>query len=150
MAPQKRVFISLPTADLTAAARFATALGLNKKTDWCSEEKSVFFEYGESLYLCYHDHTTFSNWLPSGRKISSSSTTTEVIVTLSAGSPEEVDGLIAKGIEAGGKRGPNMVPEMEKYGMHSRSVEDPDGHVFEIIYCEEKPKDEKKGENGEK
>lgn len=139
---KKHVFINLPTADIAAATRFGAALGLVKKTEWCNDDKSAFFEFGDSVYISYHTRPTFSAWLPSGRTISSSSSTTEVIVTLSAESREEVDALIEKGIQAGGKRGPDMVPDMDKYGMYSRSVEDPDGHVFEIIYCEEMPQDE--------
>jgi predicted lactoylglutathione lyase len=150
MAPKKQVFINLATTSIPASTAFANALGLTYKSDWSCDgsNRSAFFEYDSNFYLCYHDQPTFSTWLFPGRKISDSTSTTEALVTFSAGSREEVDSLIAKGVEAGGKQGPNMVPDAEKYGMYSRSVEDPDGHVFEIIYCEEKPKDGQEGKEG--
>lgn len=136
MSSQKDFFINFPAADIDASTRFATAVGLTKSKLGCSEGKSAMFGYGDTLKLAYHVHSMFSTWLPSGKTISSTNAA-EVIVTLSAESREEVDVLIAKGIEAGGKRGPDMVPDAdgEKWGLYSRSVEDPDGHLFEIIYC---------------
>jgi predicted lactoylglutathione lyase len=136
MIPQKTFFINFHSADIDASTRFATALGLTKSKHGCSEGKSAMFGYGDNLQLGYHGHSMFSSWLPSGKTISSAGTA-ETIVTLSVGSREDVDALIEKGIVAGGKRGPNMVPDGEKWGLYSRSVEDPDGHLFEIIYCEE-------------
>ncbi|KAF2264319.1 hypothetical protein CC78DRAFT_568447 [Lojkania enalia] len=135
MIPQKVFFINFPAADIDAATHFVTALGLTKSKNGCSEGKSAMFGYGDNLQLGYHAHSMFSTWLPSRKTISSASTV-ETIVTLSVGSRDEVDALIQKGIEAGGKRGPNMVPDGDKWGLYSRSVEDPDGHLFEIIYCE--------------
>ena len=146
MIPQKVFFINFPSADIEATTRFATALGLTRSKIDCSEGKSAMFGYGDNLQLGYHTHSMFSTWLPSGRTISSTSTV-ETIVTLSVGSRDEVDALIQKGIEAGGKRGPDMVPDGDKWGLYSRSVEDPDGHLFEIIYCE---KVSQEGEEPEK
>jgi predicted lactoylglutathione lyase len=113
MSSQKVFFINFPASDIDAATRFATAMGFTKSKLGFSEGRSAMFEYGDSLKLAYHAHSMFSKWLPSGKTIPSP-TTVEAIITLSAGSREEVDDLVEKGIEAGGKRGPNMVPDGEK------------------------------------
>ncbi|PGH14020.1 hypothetical protein AJ79_03289 [Helicocarpus griseus UAMH5409] len=135
MASQKRSFmISLPTTDITAAIRFGTALGF--KPNQAPEDTTVHFECNESFGIFYSTHPVFGKWLPSGREVVSAKTANEVVLTVSVSSKEEVDALVERGIEAGGKRGPNMVPEGGSgcgY-IYSRSVEDPDGHLFEIIH----------------
>jgi len=71
-------------------------------------------------------------------------------VSVSAESPEEVESMIAKAVEAGGKKGPNMLPDGGEYGMYSRTVVDPDGHVFEVVYFNEKAQAQAhKGEKAE-
>ena len=152
MVYQKHVFINLPSKDVDASVRFATGLGLTKKHE-CSEpgssNKSISVSHGEGIEIFYHSPEIFSTWLFPGRKISDSTTTTQALVSLSAESKEGVDEMINGAVEAGGKRGPNMVPNAEEYGLYSRSVEDLDGHVYEIVYMDESrapctEKDEKK------
>ncbi|HEX7142974.1 MAG TPA: VOC family protein [Nitrososphaeraceae archaeon] len=59
---------------------------------------------------------------------------TEVIVALSIESREKVDDMINKVIEAGGKE--DREPQDQGW-MYSRSFEDIDGHLWEIIYMDE-------------
>lgn len=68
-----------------------------------------------------------------------------MFVSISAESKEAVDKLVAAAIEAGGKRGPDMAPEMENHGVYSRSVEDTEGNVYEIVFI-----DKTAGKCGEK
>ncbi|OAX79649.1 hypothetical protein ACJ72_06026 [Emergomyces africanus] len=137
MAPQKRTFtICFPTADINAARRFGLALGFEAGA--CFDlETTLHLKYDDSLAIFYGTHSVFSKFLPSGREISSTKTGHEVIVTLTANSREEVDDLIKKGLEAGGKPGPNMVPEEYADTVYSRSMEDPDGHLYEVVYSDE-------------
>ncbi len=58
----------------------------------------------------------------------------EVIVALSTESREKVDDMINKVIEAGGKEA--REPQDQGW-MYSRSFEDIDGHLWEIIYMDE-------------
>lgn len=60
-----------------------------------------------------------------------------MFASISADSREAVNKIVAAAIEAGGKRGPDMAPDMEKYGLYSRSVEDTEGHVYEIVFMDE-------------
>lgn len=59
---------------------------------------------------------------------------TEVIVALSTESREKVDDMINKVIEAGGKEA--REPQDQGW-IYSRSFEDIDGHLWEIIYMDE-------------
>jgi len=57
----------------------------------------------------------------------------EVIVSLSFDSPEEVDEMFAKAVAAGA----TTPPEQKEYpSMHLRSFQDLDGHVWEMLYME--------------
>ncbi|PGH31433.1 hypothetical protein GX50_05787 [[Emmonsia] crescens] len=138
MAPPKMTFtISLPTTDVAAAKRFGTALGFEANACF-DAERTLHLKYDESFSIFYGTHPVFSKFLPSGREIASTKTGHEAIVTLSVNSKEEVDELVKKGLEAGGKPGPNMIPEECAGGaLYSRSMEDPDGHLYEILYYNE-------------
>ncbi|PGH17401.1 hypothetical protein AJ80_04857 [Polytolypa hystricis UAMH7299] len=131
-----RTFINLPTKDVAAAGCFAEGLGLTKKADWCNSNHSIAFAWGDHIIFFWHDYETFSKWLVPGRGIADPGSGTQSIMTLSMDSREHVDKAISSAIEGGGKKGPIMVPEeeQEKWGMYSRSVQDPDGHLFEIIH----------------
>ncbi|EEP78371.1 predicted protein [Uncinocarpus reesii 1704] len=134
MSPGKAIYINLPSKDLEASKRFAIGLGLTFNKTWCNDMKTLAFTYTDSIQFFYHDHSTWEKWLFQGRKTADAHTTTQALLTLAAESQEQVDSIVQKAVEAGGKRGPNMVPEGADWGMYSRSVEDPDGHVFEIVY----------------
>jgi uncharacterized protein len=60
--------------------------------------------------------------------------TTEAINALSAESREEVDETVEKALAAGGKP---WKPTLEEGSMYSRSFQDLDGHVWEVLYMEQ-------------
>ncbi|KAI1916009.1 hypothetical protein LOZ53_000917 [Ophidiomyces ophidiicola] len=135
MSSPRVVYINLPSKDIDASKRFASALGLIKKFDGGRDGmRSASFAYSDSVHIFYHSHETWERWLFQGRKTADAHQVTQSLISLGAESPEEVESLVGKAIGAGGKRGPRMVPEEEKWGMYSRTVEDPDGHVYEIVY----------------
>ncbi len=60
--------------------------------------------------------------------IADTSTSTEALLGLSAETREAVDALVDKALETGGS-------ETQDHGfMYSRSFQDPDGHIWEIIW----------------
>ncbi|EER28849.1 hypothetical protein D8B26_000861 [Coccidioides posadasii str. Silveira] len=135
MSFQKKIFINLPSKDLEASKRFALGLGLKKKFEGSGEMQTVVFVYADNILIMYHAHPTWERWLFEGRKTADAHSTTQALLTLSAESAEEVESMVSKAVDAGGRRGPQMAPDNDQYGMYSRSVEDPDGHVFEIVYA---------------
>ncbi|KAL4872234.1 Glyoxalase/Bleomycin resistance protein/Dihydroxybiphenyl dioxygenase [Aspergillus spectabilis] len=131
---RNQVALNLPSKDLDASARFATGLGLTPPK--FSAGFGAMFQHGEHTMIFFHDYKTFGGWLPADRKISDATAVAQVVVSLTAPSREKVDGMIEGAIKAGGKIGPKMVPNESEYGMYSRSVEDPDGHLFEVYFHE--------------
>jgi predicted lactoylglutathione lyase len=59
---------------------------------------------------------------------------TEAITCLSAGSREQVDEMVEKAIIAGGKP---WKPPLSEGPMYGGSFQDPDGHVWELLYMEQ-------------
>jgi predicted lactoylglutathione lyase len=57
-----------------------------------------------------------------------------VLICISADSREDVDGMVTKAIDAGGTADPTPTQD---YGfMYGRSFEDPDGHIWEIMWMD--------------
>ncbi|KAL2814833.1 Glyoxalase/Bleomycin resistance protein/Dihydroxybiphenyl dioxygenase [Aspergillus granulosus] len=133
MSYKDQVIVNLPSTDLEASTRFAIGLGLTHSTE---PGFGAMFRYGEHVMIFFHDHKTFGAWLPTDRKIPDATAVAQTITSLTAPSREKVDEMIQGAIDAGGKLGPKMVPNEAEYGMYSRSVEDPNGHLFEVFFHE--------------
>ena len=131
------LFLNLPSSSMTSSQTFITALGLTKKADWCFEDTSNCFVYSDKTFIFYHSRSTYSKWLPQGMSLADTQNANACIVTLVIENKQKVNELIEKGVAAGGKRGPNMLEAQgsseEECGMYSRSVLDPDGHLFELV-----------------
>ena len=68
------------------------------------------------------------------RPIADAKAGSEVLLCLSADSREQVDSFIARGVAAGGTADPSA---KQDYGvMYGRSVADPDGHIWEIMWMD--------------
>ncbi|EER44326.1 conserved hypothetical protein [Histoplasma capsulatum var. duboisii H88] len=150
MAPPNISFtVSLATTDIAAAERFGTALGF--EVNACYDAKTTLhLKHGDSFSIFYGTHSVFGKFLPSGREIACTKTSHETIVTLMVNSREEVDALIKKGLEAGGTPGPIMIPESCAGGLYTRSMEDPDGHLYEVAYYDEETTAEAAARGGKK
>jgi predicted lactoylglutathione lyase len=69
------------------------------------------------------------------KEIVNAKTSTEVLVALSAESKEKVDEMLTKALAAGAKE----AREPQDHGfMYGRSLEDLDGHIWEIFWMDPK------------
>jgi hypothetical protein len=73
---------------------------------------------------------TFTN-----KSICDTTKDTEVIIALTAESREKVDGMLRKALEAGGTE---PRPTQDRGWMYQRSFQDINGHLWEVIYMDEK------------
>ena len=60
--------------------------------------------------------------------------TTEVLICISAESREAVDAVVEKAGRAGG--GLDPCPRQDMGFMYGRSFEDPDGHIWEVVWMD--------------
>lgn len=67
------------------------------------------------------------------KEIADASRTTEVLIALSADSRAQVDEIADKALASGGS--PANDPQDHGF-MYSRSFQDPDGHIWEVLFME--------------
>jgi predicted lactoylglutathione lyase len=85
----------------------------------------------EEIYVMLLTHPKFKAFTQ--KQIGNSFKTASVINSLSVDSNEEVNAMAEKAVKAGGKE----PSEPKDYGfMQQRSFEDPDGHLWEVLYMD--------------
>ncbi|KLK94042.1 lactoylglutathione lyase [Microvirga vignae] len=127
----KLVFINLPVVDLDRANAFYEAIGAVKNPQF-SDHTATCMVISETIHAMLLTHDKFRQFTP--RKIADARETTEVLICLSADSREEVDSMVAKASAAGGRADPG--PKQDHGFMYGRSFEDPDGHIWEVMWMD--------------
>jgi len=127
----RMIFVNLPVADLKRATAFYETIGATKNPQFSDDTAScmVFSETIYAMLLTYDKYRQFT-----AKKIVDAKTSSEVIIALSADSREDVDALVAKAKASGVTIDPTPTQD---YGfMYGRSFEDPDGHIWEVIWMD--------------
>jgi len=127
----KLIFVNLPVADLARANAFYEAIGAVKNPQF-SDHTATCMVISETIHAMLLTHEKFRQFTP--KKIANARETTEVLICLSAGSREEVDATVAKAAAAGGRADPG--PQQDYGFMYGRSFEDPDGHIWEVMWMD--------------
>lgn len=125
------IFINLPVRDLSAAGKFYVAIGGTKNPNF-SDERSTCMLLSDAIGVMLLTHDRYSGF--TSRKIGDARRESQVLIALSVETRDDVDRTLEKAIAAGGKADPN--PVQEHGFMYSRSVEDPDGYVWEIMWMD--------------
>jgi uncharacterized protein len=126
----RMIFVNLPVTDLEASTAFYTALGFNKNPDF-SDDTASCMVVSEQIYVMLLTHEKFKTFI--NGEIADAKKTTEVLTCLSASSRDEVDDFKQKALAAGGA---DWKPNMEMGPMYGCSFQDPDGHVWEVMYMD--------------
>jgi len=130
MAKASNLFVNLPVKDLERSKAFFTALGFRINPQF-TDENAASIVLGDHLFAMLLTETFFRNF--SAKPIVLGKTGSETIIALSVDSRREVDELVDKALAAGG----NVARHSEDLDfMFSRSFEDPDGHIWEILWMD--------------
>lgn len=127
----KMIFVNLPVKDLNKSVAFFTKMGYEFNPQYTDENATcmIISEHIFAMLLVEDFFKTFTN-----NAIADATKTTEVIVGLSAESRAQVDELVDKALAAGG----TQPKDPQDHGfMYTRSFQDLDGHLWEIIYMDE-------------
>ncbi len=131
MAVIKQIFVNLPVKDLKRSVDFFTKVGFTFNPQF-TDDNATSMIIGENIFamLLVEDYfRTFTN-----KPLADAKNSTEVINAFSMNSRQEVDDIITKAIEAGGKQ----YKDNQDYGwMYGRNFEDLDGHQWEFFYMDE-------------
>jgi predicted lactoylglutathione lyase len=127
----KMIFVNLPVADLPRATAFYEAIGAVKNEQFRDGTGSCMV-FSETIHTMLLTHDKFRQCTP--KKIADAKISSEVLICLSADSRDEVDGIVAKAQAAGG--GVDPCPKQDYGFMYGRSFEDPDGHIWEVMWMD--------------
>ena len=134
--PKPTFFLNLPVASIDSSTKFYTSIGFTHIKDWSDASTTAFLlpSPNQSVCLMIHTHTRFKEFMRPNTSVVDAKSSTETLFSFMCDNKEAVDGWLEKVEQAGGKRDPYV---MEKYGegmgMYTRSWEDLDGHIWEVL-----------------
>jgi predicted lactoylglutathione lyase len=127
----KLIFVNLPVSDLARATAFYQAVGAEKNEQFCDGTASCMV-FSETIHAMLLTHDKFRQFTP--KKIADAKTSSEVLICISADSRDAVDDIVGKAQAAGG--GVDPCPKQDYGFMYGRSFEDPDGHIWEVMWMD--------------
>ena len=128
-----QVFINLPVANLPKSVAFFKALGYSSNPQF-TDDAGACIVVSDTISVMLLTHARFRDFTP--KAVCDTSKAVEVLLSLSCESREEVDGLVAKAIAAGG----STYDEPEDFGfMYTHSFVDLDGHGWGVLHMSAMP-----------
>jgi predicted lactoylglutathione lyase len=125
------IFVNLPVEDIAAATRFYEAIGCSRNAQF-SDEKAASMVWSDAIVFHLLKRDFFATFTP--KPVADASASSEVLLCLSCGSRDEVDGLCKAAAGAGGNA--DIRKPVDLGFMYNRAFEDPDGHIFEVVYMD--------------
>ncbi len=126
----KQIFINLAVTNLQKSMDFYTALGFTNNPQF-SDDSGKCMAWSESIFVMLLSHEKFSSFAT--KPIADTKSTVAGLFSLPLDSLDQVNTMMVNGLKAGG-----IEPsEMKDYGfMQQRTIEDFDGHTWEIFYMD--------------
>ncbi|MEU7567146.1 VOC family protein [Streptomyces fradiae] len=125
------IFVNLPVKDLDAAKGFWTELGYSFNPQF-TDENAACLVFSDTIFAMLLTEPFFKNFTK--KDVVDASSGTEAIIALSADSREEVDALVDKALAAGAT--PANEPQEFGDAMYSRSFQDLDHHIWEVVWMD--------------
>ena len=125
-----QIFINLAVRDLQKSMEFYTALGFVNNPQF-SDDSGKCMVWGDNIFVMLLTHEKFANFAT--KPIADTKSNVAALFSLSTDSVDEVNTIVTNGLKADG-----IEPsEMRDYGfMQQRTIEDFDGHTWEIFYMD--------------
>ena len=131
MSASRQLFVNLAVDDLDRSVAFFTALGFSFDPRF-TDETATMMIVGEDAHVMLLTKAKFGEFAK--KPIADAFSQTEVLMAFSAASREGVDELADAALASGGSDANDPVD----FGfMYSRSFQDPDGHVWEVVWMDE-------------
>jgi uncharacterized protein len=126
----KQIFINLAVKDLQKSVNFYTALGFSNNPQF-SDDSGKCMVWSENIFVMILTHEKFKTFAT--KPVADTKSNLAGLFSLSVDSIDEVNNIMANGLNSGGTE----PGEMKDYGfMQQRTIEDPDGHTWEIFYMD--------------
>ncbi len=127
----RMIFVNLPVVDLARSTAFYESLGAVKNPEFCDDTASCMV-VSETIFVMLLTHDKYRSF--TSKTIADARNTSQVLLCLSADSRADVDTMVGKAAAAGGMLDPS--PQQDYGFMYGRSFEDPDGHLWEVMWMD--------------
>ena len=126
----RMIFVNLPVADLPAAKAFYAALGFVNEPRF-TDDTAAAMQWSETIVVMLLTHAKWKTF--TDRPIPDRGSS-EVMLCINCDSRDEVNRLVDLAGANGGKVDEN--PPQDHSFMFSRTLTDPDGHVWEPMWMD--------------
>lgn len=127
----RQIYVNLPVKDLDTSIRFFTGLDFSFNSQF-TDETAACMVVSDDIYVMLLVEPFFKGF--TNKDLVDARKSTEVLVALAVDSRQQVDALVDKALDTGGR--PVRDPDDQGF-MYTRSFEDPDGHIWEIFWMDE-------------
>lgn len=127
----KLIFVNLPVTDLKRSMAFYASVGAVNNPAF-TDDTAACMVLSDTIHVMLLTHDKWRQF--TSKPIVDAHTHAQVLLCLSAGSRDEVSALVDQATHAGGKADPT--PTQDFGFMFGRSFEDPDGHIWEIMWMD--------------
>jgi predicted lactoylglutathione lyase len=127
----KLIFVNLPVTDLKRSMAFYETVGAVNNPAF-TDETAACMVFSDTIHVMLLTHEKWRQF--TSKRIVDAHTDAQVLLCVSADSRDEVSALVDKAIRGGGKADPT--PEQDYGFMYGRSFEDPDGHIWEVMWMD--------------
>jgi predicted lactoylglutathione lyase len=125
-----KIFVNVPVKDLDKSKAFFTAIGFTINPQF-TDETAACVVISEDIYAMILTHEKFKQFTP--KELADANKTSEVILALSFDSRDKVNEIADTALKSGG----SVANQPQDYGfMFSRSISDPDGHIWEFFWMD--------------
>ena len=129
----RMIFVNLPVADLERSKAFYAAIGAVNNPAFTDDTAACMVVEEGAIHVMLLTHEKWASFTP--KTIPDARTHAQVLLALSADSRADVDALVASATAAGGAADPTPTQEYGDF-MYGRSFEDPDGHIWEVMWMD--------------
>ncbi len=129
-ATPRMIFVNLPVRDLQRSIAFYEATGASLNPIF-TDDTAACMVLSDTIFVMLLTHEKFASFT-SRRIIDRDSV--EALLCISCPSKQAVLDQLRAAVDAGGR--PDPIAEQDYGFMYARSYEDPDGHIWEIMWMD--------------
>jgi uncharacterized protein len=127
----QKLYVNLPVADLDRSKAFYEAIGFAEEPMF-TDETAAAMKLSDTIFVMLLTHDKWRQF--TDKAIPDASKTAQVMLAISRASRSAVDAMTEAAGKAGGT--PDCSPKQEHDAMYGRSFEDPDGHIWEVVWMD--------------
>lgn len=127
----KMIFVNLPVADLGKSIAFYEAMGARQNPRF-SNETAAMMVASDTISIMLLTKARFGDF--TSKTIVDAKSAAQVLLCLSMDDRKAVDKAVDDAVQAGGRADPT--PKQDFGFMYGRSYEDPDGHIWEVVWMD--------------